>query len=56
MVTMDEAFVDWLDGLMPGDQTRREFVKEAGIERSDLKWAFSAGWRLGQRQAFEEQK
>lgn len=56
MVTLDEAFEDWLDEMMTGNQTRREFAKDKDIKLFDLEWAFMTGWIRGQRQLKEEFK
>jgi len=57
MVTIDEAFEDWLDEH-PCSMitTRRDHAHILGINLLDLKWAFSAGWLHGRHHLLEEFK
>jgi hypothetical protein len=54
MVNVDEAFEHWLNEPWVGGQTRLEFAKRRGMEVEGMRWAFSSGWVLGQRQAVKD--
>jgi hypothetical protein len=53
-VTIDEAFEEWLDGPIDGQESRRQFAERLDMSLADLRWAFGAGWIRGQEQAAEE--
>jgi hypothetical protein len=58
-MTVDEAFLGWLEGRLCDvneAKTRGEFAKENQILRSDLFWAFSAGYNRGSQSVLEEFK
>ena len=50
----DKAFEDWLDELMVGYESRRQFAENRGVSLDDLRWAFGGGWIRGQRQAVKD--
>jgi hypothetical protein len=54
MVTVDEAFEEWLSEPFANQKTREEQAIEEGTAIFNLRWAFSAGYVIGQQQAVKD--
>jgi hypothetical protein len=54
MVNADKAFEKWLSEPFPNQKTREEQAIEEGIAIFNLRWAFSAGYIIGQSQAIKD--